>query len=70
VEGGGSVVFSSHVLAVVEQLSTDVAMIARGRVVASGPLDRVRAGRSLEDVFVELAGIEVGGAEGLRWLVS
>jgi len=70
VAGGGSVVFSSHVLAVVEQLSTDVAMIAHGRVVASGPLDQVRDGRSLEAVFVDLAGIEVGGDEGLRWLVS
>ena len=70
VASGGSVVFSSHVLPVVEQLSTDVAMIADGRVVASGPLDQVRGGRSLEAVFVDLAGTEVGGSEGLEWLMS
>jgi len=67
---GGAVVFSSHVLPMVEQLSTDVAMIADGRVVASGPLDRVRGGRSLEAVFIDLAGIKVGGSQGLDWLVS
>src|SRR5699024_8597051 len=44
VSSGGAVVFSSHVMALVEQLCSDVAVIAHGRVVASGPLERVRAG--------------------------
>jgi ABC-2 type transport system ATP-binding protein len=70
VSAGGSVVFSSHVMALVEQLCDHVAVIARGQVVAAGPVDEVRAGRGLEDVFVELVGARTGGMEGLSWLAS
>jgi ABC-2 type transport system ATP-binding protein len=70
VEGGQTVVFSSHVMALVEQLCSHVAVMADGRVRAEGPIARVRDGRSLEDVFVELVGAEVGGREGLTWLAS
>jgi ABC-2 type transport system ATP-binding protein len=70
VGGGNTVVFSSHVMALVEMLCSHVAVIAEGRVRAEGPIDQVRAGRSLEDVFVELVGAEVGGREGLSWLAS
>lgn len=44
--------------------------MARGRVVAEGPLDAVRGGRSLEDAFVDLVGVTIGGGEGLSWLAS
>ena len=47
-----------------------VAVIAGGRVLAAGPLDEVRAGGTLDEVFVELAGAPVRGAEGLAWLSS
>lgn len=70
VDGGGSVVVSSHVLPVVEQLCDQVAIIDRGSVVASGTIDEVRRGRSLEERFVELVGDESTGHEGLPWLVS
>jgi ABC-2 type transport system ATP-binding protein len=70
VSAGGSVVFSSHVMALVEQLCDHVAVIARGQVAAAGPVDEVRAGRGLEDVFVELVGARTGGMEGLSWLAS
>ncbi|WP_299537486.1 ABC transporter ATP-binding protein [uncultured Streptomyces sp.] len=70
VAGGGSVVISSHVMALVEQLCDTVAVMARGRVVAEGPLDEVRGTRSLEETFVDLVGVEIGGAEGLSWLAS
>lgn len=70
VDGGGSVVVSSHVLPVVEQLCDHVAIIDRGSVVASGTIDEVRRGRSLEERFVELVGDESTGHEGLPWLVS
>ncbi|GLW91875.1 ABC transporter ATP-binding protein [Actinokineospora globicatena] len=70
VAGGGSVLLSSHVMALVEQLCDTVAVMAKGRVVAEGPLDQVRGGASLEDTFVELVGVKVGGGEGLSWLAS
>jgi ABC-2 type transport system ATP-binding protein len=39
-----------------------------GRLIAEGPTDQVRAGRSLEDAFVELVGAGDAGAEELGWL--
>ncbi|MGI5171465.1 ABC transporter ATP-binding protein [Spirillospora sp. CA-253888] len=68
VHGGGSVVFSSHVMAVVEQLCDHVAVISSGRVVAAGPLADVRAGRSLEQRFVDLVGGQVPQVGELAWL--
>ncbi|GAA0943956.1 ABC transporter ATP-binding protein [Actinocorallia libanotica] len=70
VEGGGSVLISSHVMALVEELCDTVGVMARGRVVAQGPLDEVRGGRSLEETFVDLVGVTIGGGEGLSWLAS
>lgn len=70
VASGGAVVFSSHVMALVEQLCSDVGVITGGRVVAAGPLETVRAGRSLEETFVHLVGGRTAGAEGLSWLAS
>jgi len=65
---GGSVVMSSHVMPLVEQLCDRVAIIARGRVVADGTLDEVRAGGTLEDRFVELVGERDLDEEELSWL--
>jgi ABC-2 type transport system ATP-binding protein len=70
VAGGGSVIFSSHVMALVERLCDHVAVIAKGTVVASGPLDEVRGGQSLDDAFVHIVGARTSGAEGLSWLAS
>jgi ABC-2 type transport system ATP-binding protein len=56
VAGGGTVVMSSHVMALVERVCDHVAVVAKGRVVAAGELDEVRAGSELEDRFVELVG--------------
>ena len=68
VAGGGSVVMSSHVMALVEQLCDSVAVVADGKVVAAGTLDEVRAGGTLEEAFVQLVGASTRGAEGLAWL--
>jgi ABC-2 type transport system ATP-binding protein len=70
VASGGSVVFSSHVMALVEQLCDTVAVMSEGNIAAVGPLNEVRAGRTLEEAFVRLVGEEVGGREGLSWLAS
>lgn len=57
---GVTLFFTSHVLDVVERLCDEVAIIDRGRIVAKGTLDEIRAQRSvgsdasLEDVFLKL----------------
>jgi ABC-2 type transport system ATP-binding protein len=45
------VVFSSHQLELVERLCDSVAIIAGGRIVASGPLEEVGGGKPLAEVF-------------------
>ncbi|GAA1719959.1 ABC transporter ATP-binding protein [Nonomuraea sp. AD125B] len=70
VERGGSVLLSSHVMALVEELCDTVAVMAKGRIVAEGPLDEVRGSRTLEEAFVDLVGVTVGGGAGLSWLGS
>jgi ABC-2 type transport system ATP-binding protein len=70
VAAGGSVIFSSHVMALVERLCDHLAVLAGGQVVASGSLDEVRGGQSLEDAFVDIVGARAGSVEGLSWLVS
>ncbi len=65
---GGTVVMSSHVMPLVEQLCDRVAIIARGTVLADGTLDEVRAGGSLEDRFVDLVGARDLEGEELSWL--
>jgi ABC-2 type transport system ATP-binding protein len=65
---GGTVVFSSHVMDLVERLCDHVAVIDDGRIIASGPVDVVRAGRRLEDAFVHLLGGDVMATDTLAWL--
>jgi ABC-2 type transport system ATP-binding protein len=67
---GGTVVVSSHVMALVEQLCDHVAVIVSGRVVAAGTVDEVRGAGTLEDRFVELSGGPRGLGGGLSWLAS
>jgi ABC-2 type transport system ATP-binding protein len=70
VAGGGSVVLSSHVMPLVEQLCDTVAVMNQSRVVAAGPLDAVRDGRSLDDAFVALVGAPTSSEKELSWLAS
>ncbi len=67
---GGTVVLSSHVMDLVERLCDEVAIVVRGRVVAAGPLEQVRGGRPLEEVFVDLVGAPAPGQGALGWLGS
>jgi sodium transport system ATP-binding protein len=60
---GRCVLFSSHVMQEVSALCDQIIVIARGRIVASGTPDELRAktGReNLEDAFVALVGLEQG----------
>lgn len=65
---GGSVVLSSHMMALVEQLCDTVAVMSDGRVVATGPVAQVRGEATLEETFVTLVGAGTGAVEGLSWL--
>ena len=65
---GGTVVFSSHVMELVERLCDEVAIVVGGRVVAAGEVDDLRGGRRLEDVFVDLVGATGWGQGALDWL--
>jgi ABC-2 type transport system ATP-binding protein len=55
---GKTIVYSSHLLDRVERLCGDVVVLHRGRIVAQGPVPRLRAmiqsSTSLEDVVAEL----------------
>lgn len=70
VVSGGSVIFSSHVMALVEQLCDHVAVVSSGRVIASGSLEEVRDGMTLEDRFIQLVDTRDKGKEELSWLAS
>ncbi|WP_372487712.1 ATP-binding cassette domain-containing protein [Clavibacter phaseoli] len=66
---GGTVVLSSHGMEFIQRICDHVAIIVNGRVLAAGTMDEVRAGRSLEERFVALAGGR-RTAEGFSWLHS
>ncbi|WP_440657183.1 ATP-binding cassette domain-containing protein [Clavibacter nebraskensis] len=66
---GGTVVLSSHGMDFIQRICDHVAIIVNGRVLAAGTMDEVRAGRSLEERFVALAGGR-RTAEGFSWLHS
>jgi len=70
---GVTIFFTSHGLDVVERLCDEVAVIDRGRIVAQGTLDEIRAERALrgdatlEDVFLKLVQADVR-REDLSWI--
>lgn len=68
VAGGGTVIFSSHVMEVVERLCSHVAILDEGRIKAVGTLADVRGDRTLEDVFVDVVGGRIATGEELSWL--
>jgi len=63
---GRCVLFSSHIMQEVSALCDEIIVIARGRIVASGSPDALRAQtgqENLEDAFVALVGLEQGVSE-------
>lgn len=68
--GGGTVVMSSHVMELVESLCDDLAVVAQGKVLASGSLAEVRGAGTLQQRFLDLVGFRVAGEEALSWLGS
>jgi ABC-2 type transport system ATP-binding protein len=68
---GGTIFLTSHILEIVERLSTHIGVIARGRMVAQGRIDELRSGtgsgRTLEELFIELVGGEAR-PQNLDWI--
>ncbi|MFP7760935.1 ATP-binding cassette domain-containing protein [Marisediminicola sp. LYQ85] len=64
---GGTVVMSSHGMDLIERICDAVAIVVRGEMLASGPMNEVRGGLSLEERFIALAGGRKA-AEGMEWL--
>lgn len=68
---GGTVVFSSHVMALVEGLCSHVAVMAGGHIIAAGEIAAVRGdAASLDDAFMHLVGAPEMQEGGLSWLGS
>jgi ABC-2 type transport system ATP-binding protein len=67
---GSTVLFSSHVMELVEQVCDHVSIIDKGKIVATGTTQQVRGGKSLQQAFVDLVGPRASGEEGLSWLGS
>ena len=71
VSRGGTIFLTSHILEIVERLSTHIGVIARGRMVAQGRIDELRtgagSGRTLEELFIELVGGDMR-AQALDWI--
>jgi ABC-2 type transport system ATP-binding protein len=68
---GGTIFLTSHILEIVERLSTHIGVIADGRLVAQGRVDDLRAGvagtQTLEEMFITLVGGDKAPVE-LDWL--
>jgi ABC-2 type transport system ATP-binding protein len=62
---GKTIMFSSHILDVVERMCTRIVIINHGRYVASGTADEIRANAgaaTLEEAFSRLTGVRDVGA--------
>jgi ABC-2 type transport system ATP-binding protein len=67
---GSTVLFSSHVMELVEQVCDHVSIIDKGKIVATGTTDEVRGGKTLQQAFIDLVGSRAAGEEELSWLGS
>lgn len=70
VESGSTVLFSSHVMELVEQVCDHVSIIEKGKIVVTGTIDEVRGGKTLQQAFIDLVGPHAADEEVLSWLGS
>ncbi len=52
----GSVLFSTHIMEIAEKICDRIVIVNEGRIVAEGELEDIKAGESLEDVFLKVTG--------------
>jgi ABC-2 type transport system ATP-binding protein len=67
---GSTVLFSSHVMELVEQICDHVSIIDKGKIVVTGTTDEVRGGKTLQRAFIDLVGPRAKDEEVLSWLGS
>ncbi len=67
---GSTVLFSSHVMELVEQVCDHVSIIDKGKIIVSGTTDQVRGGKTLQRAFIDLVGPRARDEEVLSWLGS
>jgi ABC-2 type transport system ATP-binding protein len=69
---GGTIFLTSHILEIVERLSTHIGVIAKGKLVAQGPITELRAGgagaATLEELFIGLVAGDEQAIATLDWL--
>jgi hypothetical protein len=63
VGSGSTVLFSNHVMELVEQVCDHVSIIDKGKIVATGTTDQVRGGKTLQQAFIDLVGASRSGEE-------
>ncbi len=82
IQRGATIFLTTHVLEIVERLCSHVAIISKGRLVANGPLEELRAGvasslpgaesaqrLTLEEIFLSIVGAgSAEPAQELSWL--
>jgi ABC-2 type transport system ATP-binding protein len=72
VERGGTIFLTSHILEIVERLSTHLGVIVQGRLVAQGSVSELRAagasGQTLEELFIGLVGADARPQTSLDWI--
>jgi ABC-2 type transport system ATP-binding protein len=67
---GSTVLFSSHVMELVENICDHVSIIDKGAIVASGTVGQVRGGKTLQQAFIDLVGPRASEEGELSWLGS
>jgi ABC-2 type transport system ATP-binding protein len=70
VDSGSTVLFSSHVMELIEQVCDHVSVIDKGKIVETGTTQEVRGGKTLQQAFIDLVGPRSSDEEGLSWLGS
>jgi len=72
VSRGGTIFLTSHILEIVERLSTHIGVIDGGKMVAQGSIDQLRAGagsgKTLEELFIGLVGGDARVHAALDWI--
>jgi ABC-2 type transport system ATP-binding protein len=67
---GGTIFLTSHILEIVERLSTHIGVIVKGRLVAQAPVAELREagpGQSLEELFIGMVGGDAQPRADLDW---
>lgn len=68
--GGGTVIFSSHTMDLVDRMCDFVAVMAKGALLAVGQIEMLRGGGRLEDAFISMIGASPLADTDLTWLDS